>query len=76
MIVAINYADLKFKKAQKFNKATAIHKGKVDEVVSYSPQDIDTLFHDKNSSILKQKRGNGYWLWKPYFIERTLEGLR
>lgn len=75
MIVAINYADLKFRNAQKFNKDTAIHKGKADKVISYSPKDIDSSFMSKNANILKQKRGNGYWLWKPYFIERTLEEM-
>lgn len=75
MIVAINYADLKFRNAQKFNEITAIHKGKADKVISYFPKDIDDSFKRKNKNILEQKRGNGYWLWKPYFIKRTLERM-
>lgn len=75
MIVAINYANLKYKKAQCFNSNTAVHKGKVDRVISYSPKDIDADFYAKNSKILNQKRGNGYWLWKPYFIRKTLVEL-
>lgn len=76
MIVAINYADPKYRKTQRFNSATAIYKGKVDKVISYSPKDIDTSFRNKNKMILEKKRGNGYWLWKPYFIEKTLHLLR
>lgn len=72
MIFAINYADLKYRKTQQFNSATAIHKGKVDKVISYSPKDMDYAFAKKNREILEQPRGNGYWLWKPYFIHKTL----
>ncbi len=76
MIVAINYADLKYRKTQRFNSATAMHKGKVDKVISYAPKDIDALFRNKNKKILERKRGNGYWLWKPYFIKKTLDELK
>lgn len=75
MILAINYADSKYRKTQKFNSETAIHKGKVDKVISYSPNDVDRTFVAKNRKILKQSRGNGYWLWKPYFVQRALEKL-
>ena len=76
MILAINYADPKYRKTQQFNSATAVHKGKVDKVVSYSPRDMDCIFAEKNRKILKQNRGNGYWLWKPYFIRKALKGLQ
>lgn len=72
MIVAINYANAKYRKAQKVNSKTAISKGKVDKVISYSPSNLDADFRRKNSAILSQKRGNGYWLWKPYIILKTL----
>lgn len=75
MIVAVNYSDWKYKKAQKFNSITAIEKGKVDKVISYSPKDIDMEFRKKNASILSQDRGNGFWLWKPYIIKKTLDSL-
>lgn len=76
MIVAINYADWKYKKAQKFNSKTAVEKGKVDSVICYSPKDIDVAFRKKNENILSRKRGNGYWLWKPYFIKKTMDTLK
>lgn len=76
MIVAINYANKKYIKAQKFNSYTAIDKGKVDEVISYSPYNIDLIFKEKNLDILNRKRGNGFWLWKPYFILKTLKQLQ
>lgn len=47
--------------------------GKVDEYYSYGPNDIDKNFRERNKDILSRKRGNGYWLWKPYFILKTLK---
>lgn len=76
MIVAINYANAKYRQTQKFNSATAIRKGRVDKVISYSPKDVDREFRRKNKRILSQERGNGYWLWKPYFIWKTLKNLQ
>lgn len=73
MIIAINYADENFVKAQRFNTKSAYKKGKVDKVIEYSPDDIDNDFYTKNKKILREKRGGGYWLWKPYFIMKTLE---
>ena len=75
MIVAINYADEKFLKSQKFNTKTAYKKGKVDKVIEYSRNDIDEVFYKKNSEILNKERGGGYWLWKPYFINKTINEM-
>jgi hypothetical protein len=47
----------------------------VDKVISYSPKDIDKGFVEKNANILRCKRGNGYWIWKPYIILQTLENM-
>ena len=45
------------------------------EIIVYDKKDIDNEFLTKNSSILNEKRGGGYWLWKPYIINKTLEKL-
>lgn len=44
----------------------------VDFIKNYNKKHLDKAFIDKNRSILEQKRGAGYWLWKPYIILRTL----
>lgn len=72
MICAVNYADAKFKKAQTYNTRTA-HKCGIEQVFSFGPEDIDPDFARENAKILAVPRGNGYWLWKPYFINRVLE---
>ena len=35
-----------------------------------------TSFYKENKFVLDQKRGAGYWLWKPYFIKKLLEGTK
>lgn len=74
MIYAINYANEKYRKSQILNSQTALMHG-VDKVIEYSPRDIDSNFYNINREILNCERGNGYWLWKPYFIKKTLEDI-
>lgn len=74
MIIAINYADDGFKKAQRLNSKTA-RKWGADKVIEYSPQDIDEDFREKNKEILNAKRGNGFYLWKPYFLNKAYKEL-
>lgn len=45
MIIAINYADNSFKKAQKFNLETAKKWG-ADRTVAYGPKDMDADFRE------------------------------
>jgi len=73
-ITAINYADEKFRNAQKLNTKTALLHG-ADIVIEYTEKDIDSVFYQRNKEILTQKRGNGYWLWKPYIIQKSLEKM-
>jgi hypothetical protein len=72
-LTLVNYSDALYRKSQKMNSETGLSVGLFDEVVSYSPKDIDSDFRSANDKILRQERGNGYWLWKPYFIWKTLE---
>ena len=73
MKVLINYANACFRRSQELNSKTGLEVAGFDKVVSFCPQDIDPKFHSVNREILRQKRGNGYWLWKPYFIKRMLD---
>ena len=41
-------------------------------VIVFNKEDIDSEFKEKYDDILKLKRGGGYWLWKPYIINRLL----
>lgn len=75
MRLLINYANHVFRKQQLLNSRTGKEVALFDEVTSYSPADIEPDFFERNRKILSRKRGNGYWLWKPYFIRRSLERL-
>ncbi len=75
MKLLINYANDIFRSSQKINSKTGKEIGLFDDVISYSPQDIEQTFYRKNKNVLNKRRGNGYWLWKPYFIKKTLEML-
>jgi hypothetical protein len=40
----------------------------INTIFSYNFLDLNNHFYNKNRHILDQKRGAGYWLWKPYII--------
>ena len=66
----VNYSDHNYESnRQKLNQ---MGEREFDKVFSYSPSDIDESFYIQNKKILDLSRGAGYWLWKPYFIYRTL----
>lgn len=71
----INYANNRYYHAQKINSETGKQIAGFDEVISYNVNNIDSEFYQKNSNILNRKRGAGYWLWKPYFIVKTLHSM-
>ena len=62
----INYASNGFLNSQKEGIRTAKLFG--FETYAYSDLDIDENFKKSNKNILEQKRGSGYWIWKPYII--------
>ena len=46
--------------------------GKEFEIIVFNKNDIDDEFCRKYNSILSLPRGGGYWLWKPYLINKVL----
>lgn len=74
-LIAITYANEKFMKAARLNSKYAIKIGKANRAIIYTPNDINADFISENKEILSQSKGNGYWLWKPYFIKKTLDQM-
>jgi len=72
----INYADRRFYESQKKSSETAKSIGGFDIVHSFGRNDIDENFLKSHKDILDQERGAGYWLWKPYIIDKYLESMR
>lgn len=74
-LILINYANDLYKRSQRENTESAVKLNFFDEIISYGPNDIENFFFNENKEILIGKKGNGYWLWKPYFIKKTLERM-
>lgn len=75
MLYTVCYANELFAAAKKLNVKTAYKQG-ADVAYGFSPADISRDFYEKNRIILDARRGNGYWLWKPYFIKRVMEEIQ
>lgn len=72
-VVLLSYADgdtVYFKNQNALN-LSALNRG-IDHVHTYRRCHMDKDFFDTHQHILTQKRGAGYWLWKPYFILKTM----
>jgi hypothetical protein len=58
------------------NLAESAYKVGFHNVIVMGREDIeDTQFYRENSEILTADRGAGYWLWKPYLINKILKTL-
>ena len=68
----ITFATKKYLNDAKEICKSALNKGGFDTVKIYQYEDIDSIFLNKNRHIIEQPRGAGYWLWKPYIIQKHL----
>lgn len=78
MLLAITCATENYMPSAKFQMNTAYKYGKVDNMVIYDiSNDIDENFRNKNEKILNAGEGRrkGYYLWKPYFVNRALSTI-
>lgn len=46
-----------------------------DRAISKGTQDIMGAFWEENAATLSQRRGGGFWLWKPFIIKQVLQEL-
>lgn len=76
MKVLLNFADVAFRASQLLNSESGLAVGGFEKVLSFGPRDIDAEFANRNHKILREPRGAGLWLWKPYLVCRALEQLR
>ncbi|MBN1317288.1 MAG: hypothetical protein JXA42_17530 [Anaerolineales bacterium] len=75
MIWLMNYANCVYRGSQKRNNRSGMDTGRFDRIISFSPGDIDPDFRKKNDHIFRQRRGDGFYLWKPYFIHKVLQQI-
>jgi len=76
-VYLVSYADGPeiFHKNQNALTASALNKG-VDFFLNYKKSHLDKEFLEKNKNIFSQKKGAGYWLWKPWIILKTLQIIK
>jgi len=74
--IHISYGDQLYAGSLKLLEKSSIEKGKVDQFIPYTKKWLEqTNFYKKNKFILKQNRGSGYWIWKPYIILNTFKQI-
>ena len=73
MKILFNYANEKYRQAQWLNSLTGKYIAHFDKVYEFGPDDIDPMFRAAHKDIFAYKRGDGLWIWKPYFLCRLLE---
>lgn len=75
-IYLISYGDDKYKSQRDFFLETAIASSFFDEIKIFSRKDIEPEYILEIGERLQRPRGAGYWLWKPYFVKKTLEEMK
>jgi len=73
VIIFLTYSNELYAEARDYCAKMALIKGGVDKAIVYKPEDIDDVFYSEHRDILDLRAGNGLWLWKPYFICKTLD---
>lgn len=69
--ILIAYANEPMRYSLKFIKFQALISHTFDKLILYSEKDLPEEI--LNSPLYRNKRGGGYWLWKPFIIKQTLQ---
>lgn len=70
-ILHITFSDSNMSKGAIFCRDSALKYG-ADQSIMFNEKCYDPFFYTLNKEVLDQKRGAGYWLWKPYIIYNNL----
>jgi hypothetical protein len=69
------YGDWKFEESKQLLITSAKQYG-IDVIHSFGSNDLkSTEFYKKYKKILDAERGGGYWLWKPFFMNKVIHQL-
>lgn len=75
--IAICFADKTFEKSAERYVQELKSKNFFDEVLKYSPEDFDDNFKIAHQDFIKKnKKGYGYYIWKPYVILKALKSIQ
>ncbi len=75
-VILVTFCNKKYYKSALLLKNSALSHG-VDKVVIRTHKWLksQTKFYQKNKHILTQRRGAGFWLWKPYVLLQSLQEM-
>lgn len=73
-IKVLTFAKGNFVESQK-NLLSHLSQIGVNNLIVKSDSDLPSEFMDEFSNLFSQKRGYGYWIWKPFIILNELEKL-
>lgn len=75
-VVLCSFADSSFCNVIKRFQYEAKESGFFDEIFVYTEKDFDENFWNRHHEFIENnRRGYGYWIWKPYVVNRTLKSL-
>lgn len=74
MIRFVTYSEDNMTQSRRVCLQSALHVGRADTAMDFGRGHVDPQFNDDNLQILSAKRGAGYWLLKPYFIDIIMGG--
>ena len=46
-----------------------------DKIIIYTENDFDEKYLKKHGEFMKNNKGYGYWIWKSYFVKKTLDEM-
>lgn len=70
MLITFGHHCCAFSKQRALSKAKSV--GGFNYVHSFNFDSLSRRFRRTHHNLLKEKRGAGYWLWKPYILLKTL----
>ena len=75
LIYLLTFSDKNYRFSAKRLVRQAKNFGVFRKIYSCTKSEIDNYFKSKYKRILDYKRGSGYWIWKPYLINKYLKNL-
>jgi hypothetical protein len=56
-------------------KQEALSLNYYDEIYIYTEKDFDKEYLEKNGEFMRNNKGYGFWIWKSYFVKKTMDKM-
>ena len=75
VINLVSYGNQVYERRKNVFKQQADNFGVFQKILIYGPNDLDSEFSNKFKNILNMRKGGGYWIWKPYIINKVFKEM-